>query len=118
MWHISFNNDIHIFNLLENLIAFINHKHYIIINTKNYSSRVNNAHTMSLANMLAAPQKSYGQQHPFWILSIFSYSICVGPLAGQHGMSAHGVGWNIFIITKYNIQIYDNEHILLIVINK
>ena len=60
MWHISFNNDIYIFNLLENFIAFINHKHYLIINTKYYSSRVNNAHTMSPADMSAALQKSYG----------------------------------------------------------
>ena len=56
MWHILFNNDIY-FNLLENLIAFINHKHYLIITTKYYSSRVNNVHTMSPADMLAAPTK-------------------------------------------------------------
>ena len=61
MQHISFNNDIYIFNLLENLIAFINHKHYLIINTKYYSLRMNNAHTMSPANMLATLQKLYGQ---------------------------------------------------------
>ena len=39
---------------------------------------INNAHTMSLANMSAALQKSYGQQHSSQILSIFSYDICVG----------------------------------------
>ena len=33
---------------------------------------------MSPADMSAAPQKSYGQQHSFQILSIFSYDICVG----------------------------------------
>ena len=60
MQHTLFNNDIYIFNLLENLIAFINYKHYLIINAKYYSSRMNNVHSMSLTNMLAAPQKSYG----------------------------------------------------------
>ena len=62
---LSFNNDIYIFSLLENLVAFINHKYYLIINTKYYSSRMNNVHTMSPADMLAAPQKSYSQQHSF-----------------------------------------------------
>ena len=33
---------------------------------------------MSLADMLAAPQKSYSQQHSFQILSVFLYDICVG----------------------------------------
>ena len=52
---------IYIFNLLENLIAFINHKSYLITNAKYYSSRMNNVHTMSPANMSAAMQKLYGQ---------------------------------------------------------
>ena len=63
--------------LLEILVNINNHKHYLIINAKFYSSMINNAHTMSLANMLAALQKLYGWQHSFQILSIFSYDICV-----------------------------------------
>ena len=39
---------------------------------------MNIVHTMSPANMSAAPQKSYSWQHSFQILSIFSYDICVG----------------------------------------
>ena len=66
------------FNLLKNLNSFINVKQSQIINAKYYSSRMNNAHTMSLANMSAAPQKSCSQWHSFSTLSIFSYVICVG----------------------------------------
>ena len=60
--------------LLEILVNNNNHKHY----AKFHSSTINNVHTMSPANMSAAPQKSYGQQHSFQILSIFLYDICVG----------------------------------------
>ena len=52
---------IYIFNLLENFVDFINHKHYLFINAKYHSSSMNDVHTMSLADMLAALQKSYGQ---------------------------------------------------------
>ena len=64
--------------LLEILININNHKHCLIINAKFHSSTINNAHTMSPYDMSAAPQKSYGQQHSFQILSIFLYDICVG----------------------------------------
>ena len=47
------------------LVGINNYKHYLIINIKYHSSKINNAHTMSLADMLAAPQKLYGQQHSF-----------------------------------------------------
>ena len=47
--------------LLEILVNINNQKHYLIIN----SSTINNVHTMSLANMSAAPQKLYGWQHSF-----------------------------------------------------
>ena len=49
-----------------------------MINAKFHSSEINNVHTMSPANMSATPQKSFGQQHSFQILSIFLYDICVG----------------------------------------
>ena len=42
-------------NLLEILVDIINHKHYLVTNAKYHSSNINNAHTMSLANMSAAP---------------------------------------------------------------
>ena len=48
------------FSLLEILVDINNHKHYLIINAKYHSSKINNVHTMSLANMSAALQKSYG----------------------------------------------------------
>ena len=41
--------------LLEIVVNNNNHKHYLIINAKFHSSTINNVHTMSLANMLAAP---------------------------------------------------------------
>ena len=47
-------------SLLEILVDINNHKHYLIINAKYHSSKINNAHTMSPADMLAAPQKLYG----------------------------------------------------------
>ena len=64
-------------SLLEILVDINNCKHYLIINAKFHSSKINNVHTMSPASMLAAPQKSYGWQPSFQILSIFLYGICV-----------------------------------------
>ena len=64
MWYIIVSNYLY-FGLLEILVNINNHKHYLIINAKFHSSMINNAHTMSPANMLATPQKSYGQQHSF-----------------------------------------------------
>ena len=64
--------------LLEIVANINNHKHYLIINVKFHSSMINYAHTMSPASMSATLQKTYGQQHSFQILSIFSYNICVG----------------------------------------
>ena len=64
MQYIVFSNYIYS-SLLEILVNINNHKHYLIINAKFHSSKINNAHTMSLANMSATPQKSYGWQHSF-----------------------------------------------------
>ena len=41
------------------------------------------------ADMSASAQKSYGQQHCFQILSIFSYDVFVGQPTGQHGIAVH-----------------------------
>ena len=76
MWYIIISNNIYS-GLLEILVNINNHKHYLIINAKFHSSTINNAHTMSAAGMSATPQKSYGQQHSFQILSMFLYDICV-----------------------------------------
>ena len=51
--------------LLEILVNINNHKHFLIINAKFHSCMINNVHTMSLADMLATLQKSYGWQHSF-----------------------------------------------------
>ena len=67
----------HIINLLEILVYISDHEYLLIMNAKFHSSMMNIAHTVSLANMSATPQKSYGQQDSFQILSIFSYDICV-----------------------------------------
>ena len=68
--------------LLEILVNINSHKHYLIINAKFHSATINNVHTMSLADMLAAPQKSYGWQHSFQILSIFhaTFVMAIGQL--------------------------------------
>ena len=60
MWHI-----ITIINLLEILVCISNYEYLIIMNAKFHSSMMNIAHTMSPADMSAAPQKLYGQQHSF-----------------------------------------------------
>ena len=54
------------------------HEHHLIINAKFYSSTMIIMYTMSLANMSAAPQKSYSQQHYFQILSTFPYNFGIG----------------------------------------
>ena len=41
-------------SLLEILVDINNHKHYLIINAKYHSSKINNAYTMSLSDMSAA----------------------------------------------------------------
>ena len=46
---------IYFFNLLEILVDIINHKHYLVTNAKYHSSKINNAYTMSPANMSATP---------------------------------------------------------------
>ena len=67
MWYIIVSN--YIFSgLLEISVNINNYKHYLIINAKFDSSTINNVHTMSPANMLAALQKSYSWQHSFQIL--------------------------------------------------
>ena len=53
------------FNLLEIFVNIINHKHYLIISVKYHSSNMNDACTMSPADMLATPQKLYGLLHSF-----------------------------------------------------
>ena len=60
MWYI-----IHIINLLEILVYISNHEYLLIMNAKFHSSMMKIACTMSPANISAALQKSYGQQHSF-----------------------------------------------------
>ena len=74
------------------------------MNAMFHSSMMNIEHTMSPTEMLAALQKSYGQLHSFWILSIFSYDICVGHWLADLG-STHEAH------LKYNIEMYNNEYI-------
>ena len=59
MWYIMFHKYIY-FSLLEILVDINNHKHYLIINAKYHNSKINNVHTMSLADMSATLQKLYG----------------------------------------------------------
>ena len=62
MWYIMIR---HIINLLEILVYISDHEYLLIMNAKFHSSMMNIVHTMSLANMSAALQKLYGQQHSF-----------------------------------------------------
>ena len=41
---------------------------------------------------------------------LFVWHLCQLSASQPHGMSAHGVDWNILIITKCNIHFYNNEH--------
>ena len=45
------------FNLLEIFVGIINPKHYLIIRVKYHRSNMYDAHTISPANVSAAPQK-------------------------------------------------------------
>ena len=56
MWNIILYN----FNVLEIFVGIINHKHCLIISAKYHNFNINDACTMSLADMSAAPQKSDG----------------------------------------------------------
>ena len=60
MWYI-----IYIIKLFEILVQISVHKHLLIIITKFCSPMISNVHTMSLADMSATLQKSYGWQHSF-----------------------------------------------------
>ena len=85
MHAVHYNKEIYIINLLEILVYISDHEHHLIINAKFHSSMMNIAYTMSPADMLAAPPKSYSQQHSFQILSIFLYDICVGHWSANLG---------------------------------
>ena len=67
----------HTINLLEILVYISGHEYLLIMNAKFLSSMMNIVHTMCPAEMSASPQRSYGWQHSFQILSIFLYDICV-----------------------------------------
>ena len=61
---------------------------------------MNNAHTMSPADMSAAPTKVIQLIALFLNFKhLFILHLC-WPSASQNGMLAHGEGRNIFIITK------------------
>ena len=91
---------IHIINLLEILVYISDHEYLIIMNAKFHSSMMNIVHTMSPANMLTAQQKSYGQQHSFWILSVFLYGICVGHWPADLGVDL----WSTFELQHWGLQ--------------
>ena len=56
---------LNIFNLIENFLDINNNKHYLIKCAKYYSSNMNDACTVYLANIVGLPQKLYGQLHSF-----------------------------------------------------
>ena len=53
MWSIMSNN----FTLLRNFIDIINNRYGLIIGAKYYSSNMNDAHTMSLYDIVSCPTK-------------------------------------------------------------
>ena len=83
------------FNYIRNVVYTSDQKYCLIINAKFYSSMINNVHTMSPADMSATLQKSYGWQHSFQILSIFSYDICVGHQPADLGCQLMKCIWSI-----------------------
>ena len=50
---------LNIFNLIENFLDIINNKHCLITCAKYYSSSLNDAHTIYLANIVRPPCKSH-----------------------------------------------------------
>ena len=48
---------LNIFNLIENILDIINNKHCLITCAKYYSSSMNNAHTIYLADIVSLPAK-------------------------------------------------------------
>ena len=78
----------HIINLLEILVYISDHEYLLIMNAKFHNSMMTIVHTMSLANMSATLQKSYGWQHSFRILSVFSYNIYVGHQLADLGVDS------------------------------
>ena len=54
MWSVMLNN----FNLIETFLDIINNKHYLITCAKYYSSNMNDACTVYLADIVSPPHKS------------------------------------------------------------
>ena len=54
-----------IFNLIENFFGIINNKHYLIIFAKYHSSNMNDACTVSLADIVSLPVKV------IWLIAFF-----------------------------------------------
>ena len=50
-------------------------------------SRMNDAHTISPADFVGLPAKSYGRQPSFWILSQFLYDFCISHWLANLGVS-------------------------------
>ena len=48
---------LNIFNLIENFLDIISNKHYLITCAKYYSSNMNDAYTIYLANIVSSPAK-------------------------------------------------------------
>ena len=57
---------LNIFNLIENFLDIINNKHCLITCAKYYSSSLNDAHTIYLANIVSPPAKVA------WLTAFFS----------------------------------------------
>ena len=81
MWSIMSN----IFNLLENFVDIIDNKYGLIIGAKYHSFNMNDAHTMSLTNIVSCPAKVV------WLTTFFLNSkhlfvwLLCQPLASQLG---------------------------------
>ena len=78
MWFVMSN----IFNLNENFIDIINNKHWLIICAKYYSSSINDAHIIYLANIVGHPAKVVWPTTFFLEKKMIFIWILCQPLAG------------------------------------
>ena len=81
MWSVMKN----IFNLIENFLGIINNKHYLITCAKYYSSNMNDAHTVYLANLVSLPTKVVWPTAFFLKKKMIFVQLLCWPMAGRLG---------------------------------
>ena len=76
------------FNLIENFLAIINNKHYLITCAKYYSSNMNDVCTVYLADIVSLTAKVVWLTAFFLKKKTISYGFCVGHWPANLGVSS------------------------------